>query len=303
MQSISHNKLTWLLTERPDADDISYLQSQFDLHPLIIGQLTTPVYRPQFSEHNDYFFAVVHFPIFTETGNFKETGEIDILVNKKFVVTVCSHSDSPIHSFFSKCFRNNEIAKKYFRRGPYYLLLIIISQFLKNQFPFLDELAQKTGELERRLFSLEESRTLREITYLQRDIIEMRKIIKPQLSILRSIFAKEEIKADPYLSAYAQDVVATNIQIWNTLENYWETVNALHRTNNTMVSYKLNRSINILSAFSIMFFSATLVSSIFGMEVDIPPAFRDIKMVFTVMITVMGITAFALFFLMRRRTL
>jgi len=301
MQSISHKNLSWVLIEDPKAEDISFIQSQFKLHPLIIGKLTIPLYRPQFSENDGYLFMAIHFPVFSKTGRFREVGEVDILINEKFLVTVCSHEDSPISFFFAQCQKNIEASKRYFQRGPLYLLLILISQLLQGYFPFLDRLAQETEELERDLFNEKENKTLKDITLLQRDILDVRRVIKPQLPVFRSIFGKDEIKSSKFLDLYAQDIIATNVQIWNTLENYWETVNALHRTNNTLISYKLNKIINILTAFSVSFLPATLITSIFGMNVTVSPVFQDIKIVLAIMFLAMGTTAFTLFVIMRRK--
>jgi len=301
MQSISHKNLSWILIEDPKAEDISFVQEEFKLHPLVIGKLTIPLYRPQFTEHDGYLFMVLHFPIFTKTGRFKEVGEVDILINKKFIVTVCSAEDSPISHFFMQCQRNIEASKKYFQNGPLYLLLIMIAQLLQSYFPFLDRLAEETDQLENDLFNEKENKTLKDITLLQRDILDVRRVIKPQLPIYRSIFGREEVKDSKFLDLYAQDIVATNIQIWNTLENYWETVQALHRTNNTLISYKLNKIINILTAFSVSFLPATLLASIFGMNVEVSPFFNDIRVILAIMFSMMGFTALSLFLLMKRK--
>lgn len=100
MRSISHKDFNWIFIEDAKADDISFIQKEFDLHPLIIGKLTTPLYRPQFSDHKDYIFLVMHYPIFAENGSFLEVGEIDVLANEKFLITVCSHKDSHLGHFF-----------------------------------------------------------------------------------------------------------------------------------------------------------------------------------------------------------
>jgi len=300
MQSISHKNFSWVSIEDPKAEDISFVQGEFKLHPLIIGKLTIPLYRPQFSQHDGYTFLVVHFPIFDKTGRFREVGEIDILMNKRFLVTVCANVESPISHFFIRCQKNIEASKRYFQHGPYYLLLILIAQLLQSYFPFLDRLAQETDQLENDLFNEKENKTLKDITLLQRDILDVRRVIKPQLPILRSVFCENDIKGNKYLDLYAQDIVATNIQIWNTLENYWETVQALHRTNNTLISYKLNKIINILTAFSVSFLPATLIASIFGMNVQIAYV-NNIKKVLLIIFIAMGITAFSLFLLMKRK--
>ncbi len=302
MQSISHKNLSWIFIEEPKAEDISFIQGEFQLHPLIIGKLTIPIYRPQYSEHEGYFFAVFHFPIFNKDGGFHEIGEVDILVNNKFVVTVCSHENSPLDFFFNQCQKNIEASRKYFEKGPFYLLFIIIAQILHSYYPFLDRLAQETERIETDLFNERENRTLKSITLLQRDILDVRRVIKPQLPVFRSIFAKEEVSRNDFLRIYAQDIVATNIQIWNTLENYWETVNALHRTNNTLISYKLNKIINILTAFSISFLPATLLASFMGMNVIIPHPFDDYRVILTFMLFLMSSTAIFALILIKRKS-
>lgn len=302
MRSISHKNLSWVLIEDPKADDISFIQGEFKLHPLVIGKITVPLYRPQFSEHDGYIFLAIHFPIFTRTGRFGEVGEVDILINEKFIVTVCSNDQSPVSYFFEQCQRNIESSKRYFQYGPFYLLLVLIAQILQGYFPFLDRLAQETEQLENDLFNEKENRTLKEITLLQRDILDVRRVIKPQLPVYKSIFSKEEIKDSKFLDLYAQDIIATNVQIWNTLENYWETVNALHRTNNTLISYKLNRIINILTAVSVCLLPVNLIAFIFGMNVtNVPSLFHDVRVVLAVMFFAMGVTAFSLFLLMKRK--
>jgi len=302
MQSISHKHLNWVLIEDPKAEDISFVQGEFKLHPLIIGKLTFPVYRPQYSEHDGYLFVVLHFPVFDKSGRFKEVGEVDVLINEKFIITLCSQEDSPVSHFFYECQKNIEASKKYFQQGPLYLLMIVIAQLLHSYYPFLDRLAQETEEIEDDLFNEKENKTLREITLLQRDILDVRRVIKPQLPVFRSIFGKDEIKLNRSLDFYAEDIVATNNQIWNTLENYWETVQALHRTNNTLLSYKLNKLITILTAFSISFLPANLIAFIFGMNVKfISPMFNDIRVILALMLFSVGSMTFLLYLIMRKK--
>jgi len=302
MQSISHKHLNWVLIEDPKAEDIYFVQGEFKLHPLIIGKLTFPVYRPQYSEHDGYLFVVLHFPVFDKSGRFKEVGEVDVLINEKFIITLCSQEDSPVSHFFYECQKNIEASKKYFQQGPLYLLMIVIAQLLHSYYPFLDRLAQETEEIEDDLFNEKENKTLREITLLQRDILDVRRVIKPQLPVFRSIFGKDEIKLNRSLDFYAEDIVATNNQIWNTLENYWETVQALHRTNNTLLSYKLNKLITILTAFSISFLPANLIAFIFGMNVKfISPMFNDIRVILALMLFSVGSMTFLLYLIMRKK--
>ena len=75
MQSISQKKLSWVFMEQPQADDISFIQNEFKPHPIILGALAAPTYRPQFIKRENYFFLVIHYPIFDPEGRFGKMGK------------------------------------------------------------------------------------------------------------------------------------------------------------------------------------------------------------------------------------
>jgi magnesium transporter len=56
------------------------------------------------------------------------------------------------------------------------------------------------------------------------------------------------------------------------LENYKEVVEALEETNESVIAHRFNDILRVLTIFSIVFLPATLVASIWGMNVGLPGA-------------------------------
>jgi magnesium transporter len=54
------------------------------------------------------------------------------------------------------------------------------------------------------------------------------------------------------------------------LENYKEVVEALEATNESVISHRFNDVLRILTVFSIVFLPATLIASVWGMNVGLP---------------------------------
>jgi magnesium transporter len=54
------------------------------------------------------------------------------------------------------------------------------------------------------------------------------------------------------------------------LENYKEVVEALEDTNESVISHRFNDILRILTVFSIVFLPATLIASIWGMNIGLP---------------------------------
>ena len=69
---------------------------------------------------------------------------------------------------------------------------------------------------------------------------------------------------------YFDDIVDATERIWDMLDNYKEVIEALESTNEQVLSHRFNDVLRILTVFSIVFLPATLIASIWGMNVGIP---------------------------------
>ena len=72
------------------------------------------------------------------------------------------------------------------------------------------------------------------------------------------------------LDLYFDDIVDAAERIWDLLDNYKEVVEALEQTNESVISHRQNDVLRILTVFSVVLLPLTLISGIFGMNVDFP---------------------------------
>ena len=115
---------------------------------------------------------------------------------------------------------------------------------------------------------------MRDISNVKQEIINFRKVIRPQRTVLRDLEnAKQRFMArEGDLEIYFDDIVDAHERIWDMLENYKEVVEALEETNESVISHRFNDVLRILTVFSIVFLPATLIASIWGMNVGLPGA-------------------------------
>jgi len=59
-------------------------------------------------------------------------------------------------------------------------------------------------------------------------------------------------------------------KIYSTLESLKELVESVHQTNEAMMAQKTNNVIRVLTVFSVIMLPLTLISGIFGMNVNLP---------------------------------
>ena len=105
---------------------------------------------------------------------------------------------------------------------------------------------------------------------MKQEIISYRKIIKPERSTLRSSSGYVERFLPEALELYFDDIVDAAERIWDLLDNYKEVVEALEDTNESVISHRQNDVLRVLTIISVILLPLTLITGIFGMNVDFP---------------------------------
>ncbi|HEX6388169.1 MAG TPA: CorA family divalent cation transporter, partial [Solirubrobacteraceae bacterium] len=110
---------------------------------------------------------------------------------------------------------------------------------------------------------------VRDISNAKQEIINFRKIVRPQRAALRDLErTKRYIPED--LEIYFDDINDASERVWDMLENFKEVVEGLESTNEAVLSHQLNDVLRVLTAFSVVVLPLTLIASIFGMNNKIP---------------------------------
>jgi len=151
-----------------------------------------------------------------------------------------------------------------------HLLHDIIEVLLDSCFPRLNHIGQKLDYIETQVFADKEKEMVFEISVLKRDILNFRRTLKPQRSILESIVQKNHPFIPTDIKIYFQDLIGTNIRLWNILESQKETIEALEATNNSLLSNKLDLTMKVLTIFSAILLPMTVYSNMLAMSATIP---------------------------------
>ena len=138
-------------------------------------------------------------------------------------------------------------------------------------FPILDKIGFKLDSIEDALFEGESDDLVRDISNIKQEIINYRKIVKPQRPTLRLLERSNQRYAPQDLEIYFDDIVDKSERIWDLLENYKEVAEALEATNESVITHKLNDIIRVLTVLSTILLPLTLIASIYGMNVNVLP--------------------------------
>jgi magnesium transporter len=175
----------------------------------------------------------------------------------------------------------------------------IVDANVDAAFPMLRKMGNKLDRLEDDIFEGRSGEIVRDLSNAKQEIINFRKIVRPQRAVLRDLERTKQRYLAEELEIYFDDISDAAERIWDTLENYKEVVEALESTNEAVLSHRLNDSFRILTAASVVLLPLTLIASIFGMNVDFPG--ENESWTFFAILGLMALTLIVLTLYFRRR--
>jgi magnesium transporter len=272
VEQIDGEGLRWINIEEPGTAERGWLEEHFDFHALDLEDVMSRNQRPKIDVYDEYLFIVLHFPIFDPSVGRLGTGELDLFVGPGFLITIPNQPLQPVEYLFERCRSKEELREQLFSRGSGYLLYRVVDDSFDYCFPMLRKIGNKLDALEEEIFEGRSEEIVRDISNAKQEIINFRKVIRPERPVLRDL---EKVKGrylapDLDLEIYFDDIVDANERIWDMLENYKEVIEALEETNESVITHRFNDVLRILTVFSIVFLPATLIASIWGMNVGLP---------------------------------
>lgn len=273
MRTIIENDLTWVDIEKPTTKDIDWLKNNFNFHPVTLGELIPSSQREKVEHFNDYLFLVTYIPIFNEKKRTTTPVEVDFLITRNHLITVHNESLEPIKTFAEKCRNKPELKNKYFGLATGHLFYWLNEEFLNFAERQLVHIGKNIQRIEEGIFKNLERDMIREISMIKRDILDFRIAIRPLHRIFESLNNKalKFWKDETDLAVYFSDLLGDYEKVWNEIDNYTDTINALETTNTNLLNDKTNTIVKTFTILSFITFPTMLIITLLQVETATNP--------------------------------
>jgi magnesium transporter len=272
VNELTASGLTWVNVVSPDVETAQGLALRFGWHPLDVEDIVSKRQRPKVDDYEEdgYLFAVLHFPVFDKAIQRLNAAELDLFIGQDYLVTIPNRELLPVTRLFGRCDSDAPFREQLFRKGSGRLLYEVLDDLFDYCFPILDKIGHKLDSIEDDMFEGYAEDVVRDISNVKQEIISYRKVVKPGRSTLRALERRVDKFLPEELDLYFDDIVDSAERIWDQLDNYKEVVDGLESTNESVISHRQNDVLRVLTIFSVIVLPLTLISGIFGMNVDFP---------------------------------
>lgn len=294
--------LTWVDVMYPTRDEVHALGEHYGFHPLHIEDVLSRIQRPKLDDNEEagYLFLVLHFPLFDEVERLSVISEVDIFVGRDFVITFHDGRLRPMRRL-AQTAGDERGSELLLGRGAGFLLYRIIESLVNYCFPMLYRLDEKLDAVEEAMFKRDGQRVVEDLSYLRRDIIALRRIIRPNLPVVRLLAGRERDYLRVDEEAYFGDLVDGLNRIWDMLEEQKEIIEGLDSTLFNVMSNRLNQEMKLFTLITVILGPMTLISGILGMNVALPGAEHPLAL--PLVLFMMAVIGVGLFLYFRHRRL
>ena len=264
--------LRWIDVIRPTPRDSEELGAEFGFHELAIEDSQSRVQRPKLDDYDEYLFLVLQFPVYHKVTRKTVAAEVNIYVGRDYVITLHDGTLKPILRLFDRASQAPDELGAELEGASGRLLYEIVDELVDYCFPIVNKVGQNIDRVERMIFDEDQSplETVQEISVLRRDIIALRRIVRPEIGILSQLERKQPTYLGEDIDVYFGDLLDHVSKLWDALEDYRDVVEGLTYTNDSLTSHRLNEIIKVLTILSVVMLPLTVITSFYGMNVPLP---------------------------------
>jgi magnesium transporter len=266
-RSITYGGVTWVDVIDPTPTETAILERDYRFHPLNLEECLSKRQLDKVETFEDYLFIILHFPVRDAQGII-HSDQLSMFVGKNFLVTLHPSSLKVTPELFRIC-EEDVKHRKTLMKSSAYLTYRIIDKLVDSMFSILDNVQNELDDIEPLVFDKKKSSAIA-ITHVRRRIAVLRKIVFFLKLYIIGInlevqkFSEEDIS--PYFKRIEQKVGRTV----GVLEEMKETVEIYKDTDFIISSDRTSNILNILTILFTLTIPATLVSSIYGMNIPLP---------------------------------
>ncbi len=272
ISKIEHNKTHWINIFKIGDEELDFLSKNFPFSSENLESCKKDTQHSAIQFYSDYIFISILFPVYNRSTQTIEPTELNIFLKDKMFITVHDNQLLSILDFFSNLEVDLSLRKKYFVGNPVIILYELLNRLLDGYFPMLDHINEDIKKLENGLFSAAEYKNTKKILKIRQNIITFRRTMQAHKNIIQKLISKgDAIFSINSLKLHYNNLIEQLKDIWMIVESQKESIEVLNQTNESLISFELNKIMKALTVMSIVIAVPALIMNVFSVNAEGTP--------------------------------
>lgn len=255
-----------------DPTVLTEIGRRFNLHPLVLEDILNTEQRPKIDDYGDYLYLVARF--FTYDSQCLSVGseQVSLIIGRGFVL---SFQERPTGNFDPVRERLRQSGSQIRKLGADYLAYALLDILVDRYFTVLEQIAERTENLEDQLMHSPGAHMLQTLHQLKRETLTLRRAVWPLREVVNQLIRAGEPFFQPATQPYLRDIYDHTVHVIESLEAIRDLLAGMLDLYLSSVSNRLNQEVRALTVVAVIFMPATLISGIFGMNFHLMPLLDD----------------------------
>jgi len=292
-------QVTWVnVCGLHDTELIKQIGEKFNIHPLVLEDILNTETRPKIEITDSYIFIAMKMLSYNKSEDQVDTEQVSFILGNSFVFSFLEKSDSvfkPIKDRITEQF--GRVRKQPSDYLFYALMDVVVDQY----YLVLEQIEQNIESLDDEVTTNSDRSQIEKIYTLKNKILLTRRSLWPLRDIFTRLTREETKLINKKIVPYLRDLLDHTMHITETIEFQREITNGLMETHLSMMSYKMNEVMKVLTVIATIFIPLTFIVGIYGMNFPNMPEMKWPWAYFALWGIMISVVLFMVFYFRRKK--
>jgi magnesium transporter len=280
-----------------DTSVVETLGKQFNLHPLVLEDITTTGQRPKLEDYGEYLFVTIKMLSLDPQTTEVVSDELSLLFGPHYVLTIHENESDVFEPVRERLRKGSGRLRK---SGSDYLAYALIDAVVDNYFVVFEHLGEHFEEMQNNVVQNPTPETLGLIQHFKNELLILRKAVWPVRELVSGLQRSDSPVMSRSTEVYLRDVHDHTIQIIDTIETFRDMLSGMLDIYLSSASNRLNAVMKVLTIIATIFIPLTFLAGVYGMNFQFMPELQW-RWGYPLLWVVMIVSALAMLFWFRRR--
>ncbi len=259
----------WVDVVSPGDPEAAFLRDELGFHPLAVEDCVRGRQRPKVDRYPGYFFVVLYATRINPERQRMALNEIHIFIGNGYLVTVHDKKIDVVTEVVARWRANPDRLSDV---GS--LAHALLDGIVDGYFPVLDHFSDRVEEVENAMFARDEGERMQYVLGLRRELTIFRRVVAPERDLFTSLMRRDLPFLRPELLPYFQDVHDHVMRVTEEIDSLRELLAAAVDAYLSATSNRLNQTMRVMAAWSIILMAMAWIAGVYGMNFEIMPELR-----------------------------
>lgn len=241
---------TWIDVQSPSMEEVEELHHEFKFDTSIKEELMQHIERSKVRFFNTHSYVVLQFPTLEGVVHGGKKKEVDFIIGTTFLITVHYEKIGSVNDVATDAVDTKQIKTT---RDLFFDVVYRQYRKIGKQLEDIDVVIQHT---EQKIFGERHKKTVEKISEINHKLLDFKRALRFHKDIWNQLEENVLFRAD------AKHINNEYQKIWNALEHYQEIIHSLQGTNDSLIAFRTNEVMRVLTILNFMALPTALIPAI-----------------------------------------